>query len=159
MASISFNLPFFSKIPLHQNVNSISLPAKRCAIFQNFQTPFSRMFPSRTFICSKATIETPEKGVKFFLKLTIKTPDDVVLVLLLLNLNIFRTFFFYGVSFVDFEQVNVCWVWVLYAHIRRKEIFSYKYGCTCMDVPYKYTPNCCFNFTQKLENEPILQNN
>ena len=40
-----------------------------------------------TFICSKSTIETPEK-----VKLTIRT-QDVVLVFLLLTLNIFHTFF------------------------------------------------------------------
>ena len=37
-----------------------------------------------------------------------KKHTDVVLVLLLLTLNIFRTFS--GVSFVDFEQVTVSWI-------------------------------------------------
>ena len=37
-----------------------------------------------------------------------KKYTDVVLVLLLLTLNIFRTFS--GVSFVDFEQVTVSWI-------------------------------------------------
>ena len=39
-----------------------------------------------------------------------------------------------------------------------KKFFVISMAVTYMDVPYKYTPNCCFNFTQKLENESILQN-
>ena len=46
----------------------------------------------------KVTIKTLQKGVKLV--------DDVVLLLLLLTLNIFHTFFS-SVSIVDFEQVNV----------------------------------------------------
>ena len=37
--------------------------------------------------------------------------EVVVLVFLLLTLNIFHTFF--SVSMVDYEQVNVWWVWTL----------------------------------------------
>ena len=36
------------------------------------------------------------------------TPNDVVLVSLLLNFNIFHTF--YSVSIVDFQQVNISYV-------------------------------------------------
>ena len=49
--------------------------------------------------------------MKYDQKLTIKHQNDVndnVLVFLLLNLNIFHTFF--TVSTVEFEQVNVIWV-------------------------------------------------
>ena len=53
-----------------------------------------------TFTCSKLTIETLEKGVIDVI--------DIVLVFLLLNLNMFRTFF--SVSIVDFELLNVSWV-------------------------------------------------
>ena len=50
-----------------------------------------------TFTCSKGTIETLEKIVKYGQILTIKT------------LNIFHTFS--SVSVGDFEQINVSWGW------------------------------------------------
>ena len=53
--------------------------------------------PKQTNKCSKSTIETLEKGVKY-----------IYLVSLMLNLNIFHTYFS-NVSLVDFEQVNVYW--------------------------------------------------
>ena len=53
--------------------------------------------PQQTNKCSKSTIETLEKGVKY-----------IYLVSLMLNLNIFHTYFS-NVSLVDFEQVNVYW--------------------------------------------------
>ena len=49
--------------------------------------------------CSKSTIETLEKSVKYV--------NDVVLVFLLLTLNIIHTFS--SVSIIEFEQVNVSW--------------------------------------------------
>ena len=45
-----------------------------------------------TFTCSKSTIETLEKCIKYS-KLTIKIPEHVVHVFFLLPLNIFHTFF------------------------------------------------------------------
>ena len=53
--------------------------------------------PQQTNKCSKSTIETLEKGVKY-----------IYLVSLMLNLNIFHIYFS-NVSLVDFEQVNVYW--------------------------------------------------
>ena len=50
----------------------------------------------QTFVCSRSTEETPEKGVKICSKLTIQTQEqrsNVVLVSLLLTLNMFHTFF------------------------------------------------------------------
>ena len=50
-----------------------------------------------TFTCSKSTIETLEKGVKYVQKNTKKYQNDaidVVLMSLLLTLNIFHTFFY-----------------------------------------------------------------
>ena len=58
----------------------------------------------------KISSRNTRKTFKICSKLTIKTQSDVidvVLVLLLLTLNLFQTFF--SVSFVDFEQVNVSW--------------------------------------------------
>ena len=45
------------------------------------------------FIFTKMTIETLKKGVSYVQKLSLKTPERVVLLSLLLNLNIFNTFF------------------------------------------------------------------
>ena len=42
-----------------------------------------------------------------------KVDVDVFLVFLLLTLNIFHTFF-YSVSIVDFEQVNVSWLYIMF---------------------------------------------
>ena len=53
--------------------------------------------PQQTNKYSKSTIETLEKGVKY-----------IYLVSLMLNLNIFHTYFS-NVSLVDFQQVNVYW--------------------------------------------------
>ena len=43
--------------------------------------------------CSKATIETLQKGVKYIQCKYVKYVNDVVLVFLLLTLNIFHNFF------------------------------------------------------------------
>ena len=43
-----------------------------------------------TFTCSNSTVETLEKGVKYF-----DDVNDVVLVFSLLTLNIFHTFFYW----------------------------------------------------------------
>ena len=75
------------------------------------RTPFTQLI----FTCSKATIETLGKGVKYFKinnnKDTRTTPFIFIVnfvMSLLLTLNVFYTFF--SVSIADFEQVNVSWV-------------------------------------------------
>ena len=52
--------------------------------FQGVLTKYNMQYSQLTFICSKSTIETLRKEVKYVI--------DVVLVFLLLTLNIFHTF-------------------------------------------------------------------
>ena len=58
----------------------------------------NRNIRKRCGICSTLTIKTPEQ----------RNVIDAVLVFLLLTFYLFNTF--PGVSTVDFDQVNVCWV-------------------------------------------------
>ena len=63
-----------------------------------------------TFTCSKPTIETLEKDMKYVkanIKNTRTTSMNVVLASLVLFLNVF--YFFFYISIVEFQQVNVCW--------------------------------------------------
>ena len=67
----------------------------------DFSQFLRKVLPHLTFACSKSTIETFKKGVKYAKSYII----DVVLMFLLLTLNIFHTFF--SVFIVSFKQVNV----------------------------------------------------
>ena len=61
-----------------------------------------------TFTCSKSTIQTLEKSIKYVQSKQWENHNDVtdfILVLLLLALKIFYAFS--SVSIVDFDQVNV----------------------------------------------------
>ena len=61
-----------------------------------------------TFTCSKTTIETLEKDVRLCSKLTIKTPEDVILMFLILLL---RTYFCVFISVCEqiFHILSILW--------------------------------------------------
>ena len=101
----------------------------------HFLTNFLSLLAEQTLTCTKATLETLERMwnmlkvdnkditvaslVSFYIPWkhweifgdSVK-PCDVSLVSLLLTLNIFHNFS--SVSIVNFEQVNICWVFVLH---------------------------------------------
>ena len=60
---------------------------------------------TRAMSCSKLTIKTPEQRQAFVF--IVKFEYDFILVILLLTLNIFNTFF--SVFIAAFEQENVSW--------------------------------------------------
>ena len=61
---------------------------------QELRTVSVKVISQLTFACSKSTIETLEKGVKYVQNIRMFICDnDVVLVFLFLTLNIFLAFF------------------------------------------------------------------
>ena len=76
-------------------------------LYSYVKTPY---VAQQTFTCSKSTIETLGKGLRYIQSKQWRYQKDVIEVVLvssLLTLNYFKSFPSFPI--VDFEQVNICW--------------------------------------------------